>query len=194
MKKLILPLTLILLSIACQKEDADGCIDESLIRDDVACTMDYNPVCGCDGQTYANPCVAKYFNGVTSYTPGPCDPGAKCLDLEEPDLFMSGFEDPVWITSAEIADDCLHVAYRYSGGCKNHDVKLRIMPIFCGTPPLPPTTLELVHDANGDECEAALTGFASYDLTGLKDPNASQIEFFLREKHNQYSKRFVYKY
>jgi hypothetical protein len=194
MRKLLLPLGFLAMMFSCQKEDFDGCIDSTLIREDAACTMDYNPVCGCDGETYANACVAKYFNGVTSYTSGPCTPNSRCEALEEPDLFMSGYEDPVWITSAEIRDGCLHIAYQYSGGCNKHAFKLRIMPIFCGTPPLPPTTLELVHEANGDNCEASLTGFASYDLSRLQDSTHNQVVFYLRERHNGYNKRFVYKY
>ena len=33
--------------------------------------MDYNPVCGCNGQTYANPCAARNA-GVRTTTGGPC--------------------------------------------------------------------------------------------------------------------------
>jgi hypothetical protein len=33
--------------------------------------MEYNPVCGCNSQTYPNACTARNA-GVRSYTAGPC--------------------------------------------------------------------------------------------------------------------------
>jgi PKD repeat protein len=71
-----------------------ACFDPSVIDQNVLCPAVYEPVCGCNGVTYPNECVAYNYNGITAWTPGICatdcinpawvDSSAACLKIYDP--------------------------------------------------------------------------------------------------------------
>ncbi len=79
MKKLIISTfstAILIFSFSCKPDctppaASSNCINPALIDSNAVCQDILAPVCGCNGVTYENACVAD-ANGVTSYVPGEC--------------------------------------------------------------------------------------------------------------------------
>lgn len=103
--------------------------------------------------------------------------------------------DTLAVNYAKIVDDCLEINVSYSGGCEDHDLYLYKVEPWCGTPPLPPTTLQLLHDANNDMCEAYLTHSVFFDLTTIQIEDSASMKIILMTNLNDnYSQELIYNY
>jgi len=105
-------------------------------------------------------------------------------------------DDPFEIDTVLFSEDCLDIVVWYSGGCKTHEFKLVELPIFCGTPPVPPPTLLLSHNANRDACEAYIQETVSFDLTSLQvqDSTSTNFVLLLNFPGSTYARTFTYYY
>lgn len=87
--------------------------------------------------------------------------------------------DPITIIRAKVDGDCLVLTLQYGGGCKEHQIDLALIRPECGTPPLPPPTFEIRHNANGDACKALVTKDYSFDISGIREEGKNKIDFIL---------------
>jgi len=91
--------------------------------------------------------------------------------------------DPITVLGIDIGDECMYLTLQYGGGCAEHKVDLALILPECGTPPLPPPTFEIRHDANGDGCKALITKDYSFDLTGIREEGKNSVDFVLNARN-----------
>lgn len=66
-------LLILLLSFSFIAENGkQACVDQSIIDPNANCLFIYEPVCGCNGNSYPNECTAVKFNGISQMLQGPC--------------------------------------------------------------------------------------------------------------------------
>jgi hypothetical protein len=105
--------------------------------------------------------------------------------------------DPINVISAKVDGDCFLLTLQYGGGCKDHQVDLALILPECGTPPLPPPTFEIRHNANNDACKALITKEYSFNISGIREDGKNQVEFVLNARNSSGiagSNTYTYKY
>ena len=89
----------------------DDCIDIDLIDLTALCSFLYAPVCGCNGVTYSNECVADNYSGVTEWTDGECEGGSDCPEILGS---MNQSTGPCnWIFEVEDSGDGVEVTWNF---------------------------------------------------------------------------------
>lgn len=96
------------------------------------------------------------------------DPAERIHLLDDDATVEDLVSDPATVTGVELRGSKLVLEVRYSGGCEEHDFTLYGLRSFVETEP-PGAEVYLVHDANGDACEAALTEVLTFEIQAMEE-------------------------
>jgi hypothetical protein len=94
-----------------------------------------------------------------------CPEGEVCFTWLSPFLLQ---RDPFALNGASLDGDELTLQVTYGGGCRDHDFKLYMQPVFAESNPVR-ANLYLSHNANGDVCEALITEDLTYDIRKIAE-------------------------
>ena len=103
-------------------------------------------------------------------------PAPGIIGLHSSDLVV--YKDDYWLQDAEVKGASLYLTVSYSGGCAEHTFSLHTTEGWVNTNP-PGKDLVLIHDGNGDACEAAIHETLQFDLSELRHPEAREIQLFI---------------
>lgn len=82
--------------------------------------------------------------------------------------------DDVTVSSVAVSGDSLELEASVGGGCGDHEFQLCWDGSVMESDP-PQVNVFLIHDGNGDSCEAELTEELSFDLSGAGLPSGEVI-------------------
>lgn len=80
----------------------------------------------------------------------------------------SEISDPFELRDIVIKGDSVEITVSYSGGCKTHSFEIIWNETLSETTP-PQTGIIILHNANGDMCEAYITDTLSFSISDLTD-------------------------
>ena len=138
------------------------------------CSVPNEPVLGCE----AGRCVDLLQGGGTLSVSPDQAPAAPTLPRFAMDMDVAS--DAFDVQEARIEDDVLTVMVGYSGGCEVHQFALLVS--LSSTRSIPPQhRLKLLHQSNGDACEAYITSVLHFDLTPFSGlyPELAGVAFHL---------------
>lgn len=181
-KLLIFSCTALFLLLSSASHAQDGCIDPDLINPNVLCPGIYAPVCGCDGVTYSNDCIAVNFAGVTSYTTGECQ---NIDDITPPELVVPEdttveCSEEINLESATATDNSgsvtlIETTEEFSGSCPGN---YSIVRTFVATDPSGNTTVGSQTIAVQDTTVPDWTTPPSDGVIGCVDPMEAEAFMF----------------